>query len=155
MVKTLLTKKLPAEIILPRPQPKQKQAMLAKKKIVIFGGARGGGKSMFIRIKALALCLKWAGIVCVIIRRTYPELRENHIEKIKDMVHCGQRNAAAKYNGKDKEMTFPNGSKIIFRACDNENALTKVQGQEYDVMFIDEAANFPEDWLMWSKRSPK
>ena len=40
------------DIKLGKPQPKQKEFMLANKKYVAYGGARGGGKSWAVREKA-------------------------------------------------------------------------------------------------------
>lgn len=132
---------------LPPPQPKQILFMTDKHKYVIFGGSRGGGKSFAIDEKAIFLCSKHPGIKCCIIRRTYPELRDNHIEPLKNMLKIGMDGSPARFNSSDKEIIFLNGSKIRFRYCDNENALRKIQGQEMDVMFVDEATHIPEEWL--------
>jgi len=63
------------------------------------------------------------------------------------MLRCGQKDEIATYKKSDKEIVFPNGSVIRFRYCNNETALGKIQGQETDFLFIDEATNFPEEWL--------
>ena len=68
-----------AELIIPAPSEKQRLFLLDEHKYVGYGGARGGGKSWAVRIKAVLLCYKYAGIKVMIIRRSYPELRENHI----------------------------------------------------------------------------
>jgi phage terminase large subunit len=67
------------QIVLGKPQPKQREMMLALEKYVLFGGARGGGKSWTVREKAKRLAIKWAGIKILIIRKTYVDLRDNHI----------------------------------------------------------------------------
>lgn len=134
-------------ISLPPPQPRQKLFMIDQHKFVIFGGARGGGKSWASDFKSIVMCGKYAGIICTIIRRTYPELKDNHVEPLKRMLHVGLRDAVCTYNQTDKEFKFPNGSIIRLRSCDNEQALDKIQGQQTDLMFIDEATNFPEEWL--------
>lgn len=138
---------MPIKLILPEPQEKQKLFMLDRHKYVVFGGSRGGGKSFAIDEKAILVCEKYAGIVCTIIRRTYPELRDNHVLPMMQMLGCGTKKAFAKYNKTEKEMTFPNGSVIRFRFCDNENALQKLQGQQTQILFVDEATNIPEEWL--------
>ena len=138
---------MPINLVLPPPQPKQQQFMLDRHKYVIFGGSRGGGKSFGIDEKSILTSVKYPGFKSTIIRRTYPELRDNHVEPMKKLLHVGLRDAVAKYNKQDKEMVFPNGSIIRFRYCDNENALGKIQGQETDFMFIDEATNIPQEWL--------
>ena len=71
---------------IPDPQPKQKLFLKAKKKHVGFGGARGGGKSWVVRVKAILLSLQYAGIAILIVRRTYPELESNHGKPLKKML---------------------------------------------------------------------
>lgn len=132
---------------LPPPQPKQELFMKDKHKYVIFGGSRGGGKSFAIDEKSIFLCAKHPGIICCIVRRTFQELKDNHIEPLKKMLHIGEADSPAKYVSQDKEIVFQNGSKIRFRFCDNENALHKIQGQEMQVLFVDEATQMPEEWL--------
>lgn len=122
-----------------RPNPKQEQALLDKHRHVGYGGARGGGKSWFIRVKACLLCFKWPGIRVCIVRRTYPELEENHIIPLRSMLL-----GYAKYNRSDKRFTFTNGSTIKFQYCKNDSDLDNFQGVEYDVIFIDEATQFSE-----------
>lgn len=138
---------MPINLVLPPPQPKQKIFLMDHHKYVIFGGSRGGGKSFAVDEKAILSSFKYPGLKCTIIRRTYPELRDNHVEPMKEMLRCGKKDACAVYNASDKEMRLPNGSKIRFRYCDNEKALGKIQGQQTDLMFIDEATNIPEEWL--------
>ena len=67
------------ELVLECPNEKQKLFLEAKEKYVAFGGARGGGKSWAVRVKAVLLCLSNPGIKVMIVRKTYPELQENHI----------------------------------------------------------------------------
>ena len=62
-----------------RPNEKQQLFLRATAKHVGFGGARGGGKSWAVRTKAKLLALHYAGIRILIVRRTYPELINNHI----------------------------------------------------------------------------
>lgn len=50
-------------------------------------GARGGGKSWAVRVKAALLCLRYPGIKTLIVRRTYKELQNNHIEQLRGMLH--------------------------------------------------------------------
>ncbi|MEG0229752.1 MAG: phage terminase large subunit, partial [Oscillospiraceae bacterium] len=70
----------------------------------------------------------------MILRRTYGELRENHINPLKK-----ELKDIANYKDSEKTFFFPNESVIIFGYCDDENDVLRYQGQEYDVIFIDEA----------------
>lgn len=132
---------------LPRPTPKQEIFMRDRHRHVAFGGARGGGKSWAVRFKAKVLGLKHAGIRMCIIRRTYPELIENHIKPLKAMLGVGGKDALAVYNDSRKEMRFVNGSELLFRYCNCEKDLNNFQGVEFDVVFIDEATQLRQEWI--------
>ena len=62
-----------------QPNEKQKLLYLATAKFICFGGARGGGKSEGVRGKVKLLCANYPGIRTLIVRRSYPELMNNHI----------------------------------------------------------------------------
>jgi len=130
---------------IPAPSKKQWLFLKEKHKYVCFGGARGGGKSWAVRVKAVLLCNRYPGIVCCIIRKTYPELRENHIKQLRQMLRCDSRyDALARYNDSEKKITFPNKSTILFRYLENEADEGRFQGTEIDVLFLDEATQHPE-----------
>ena len=124
------------------PNPKQALALREKHRYVGYGGARGGGKSWFVRWKAVLLCLRYPGIKILITRRTYKELDNNHIQPLLQLLH-----GVAAYNRSDKRFTFPNGSTISFGYCATDADLGQYQGAEYDVWFADEAGQFQEGWL--------
>ncbi|MGF6376858.1 PBSX family phage terminase large subunit [Clostridiales Family XIII bacterium PM5-7] len=128
-----------AVLSLPNPNPKQKAFLQARKKHIGFGGARGGGKSWSVRTKAILLALNFAKIKILIVRRTYPELINNHINILRL-----QLLGIAKYNDKDKVLKFGNGSAINFMYCARDSDLDRLQGTEYDVIFLDEAAQMTE-----------
>lgn len=83
----------------------------------------------------------------MIIRQTYPELMANHIKPLKADLQIGAKDSVAKYNDSRKEITFTNGSTILFGYCANDKDLDRYQGTEVDIMFIDEACNFTEHQL--------
>ena len=124
------------------PNEKQKLFLTATQKHVAFGGARGGGKSWAVRTKAKLLCLRYPGIRCLIVRRTYPELINNHIRQLRIELQ-----GVARYNDKDKILSFGNGSTISFAYCAKDGDLDRLQGVEYDVIFLDEATQLSQ-WQM-------
>lgn len=82
----------------------------------------------------------------MIIRRTYPELLENHIQPLCSMLHVyDQPGKFARYNDSKKHITFPNGSRILFRYCEKDKDAERFQGIEVDVLFIDEATHQSEE----------
>jgi PBSX family phage terminase large subunit len=127
-----------------RPNAKQEIVLKDKHKHVGFGGARGGGKSWTVRTKAMTLCLGYPGIKAMIIRKTYPELTENHIEPLRAKLMCGTPDAIAVYNDSKKVMTFENGSRLLFGYCNSESDVDRYQGTEVDVLFLDEATLLSE-----------
>ena len=124
------------------PSPKQRIFLTDRHRHVAYGGARGGGKSWSVRYKAKLLAVRWPGIKILIVRRTYKELINNHIEPLRAELH-----GIAKYNKTDKVFTFPNGSTIWFGYCANDADLGQYQGAEYDVIFLDEATQLKQAWI--------
>ena len=131
------------KLTMERPQPRQREFMTAKNRFVAYGGARGGGKSWAVRKKAVLLALNYSGITILILRRTFPELRSNHINPM-----LNELGDAASYRELDKTIYFPNSSKIIFGYCDCDSDLRRYQGNEYDVIFLDEATHYPYEWFV-------
>ena len=129
-------------LVIEPPSEKQKLFLKADTKHVAFGGARGGGKSWSVRTKAKLLALRYDGIKILIVRRTYKELMNNHINTLHDELH-----GIARYNKTDKVFTFPNGSTISFGYCAADGDLDQYQGAEYDVIFLDEATQLQEMWI--------
>lgn len=134
-------------LTIPPPSEKQRQFLMDRHKYIGYGGARGGGKSWAVRVKAVLLCLRYAGIRVMIVRRTYPELRENHIKPLCEMLRChypDKSERIAEYNDQKKTITLRNGSEILFRYCDTEKDALQFQGTEVDVLFVDEATHQSE-----------
>ena len=135
------------KLLLSPPSATQRRFFAARHKYVAFGGARGGGKSWAVRVKAVLLCERYPGIKVMIVRRTYPELRANHIVPLCALLRCGAEDgrALASYHDARKEISFPNGSVILFRYCATDRDADRFQGTEVDVLFVDEATQQPEE----------
>ena len=107
--------------------PKQKLALEDTHKYIGYGGARGGGKSWFVKRKAILLAGNYAGIHSLIVRQSYPELMNNHIREMRSILH-----GVAKYVDKEKIFYFSNGSTIQFMYCQRDKDLDRFQGTEYE-----------------------
>jgi phage terminase large subunit len=138
-----MEKKLNVEKLLLRtlgmPTEKQQLFHKASTRYVAYGGAKGGGKSHGVRQKATYLCFKHKGIDILIIRRTLSELEKNHVYPLLKAYTKFPASLKPKYNEQKKTFTFPWGSRITLGYCDTENDVWQYQGQEYQVIFIDEA----------------
>ena len=128
-----------ATLKIPEPYPKQIEFFKAKGIRIAYGGARGGGKSHAARTKAVLLAINYAGIQILLLRRTFPELRENHIIPLQKMLMN-----IATYKESTHDFTFPNGSRIVLGYCKSEADVLQYQGQAYDVIFMEEATQFTE-----------
>lgn len=125
--------------ILDTPNEKQRLFFKATCRYVAYGGARGGGKSWAVRKKSILLALTYPGIRILLLRRTIPQLRENHL-----LPMSLELQGIAKYTKTEHVFEFPGGSRIKAGYCDSENDILQYQGQEYDIIFMDEATQFTE-----------
>jgi len=119
--------------------PKQKLFCQARSKYVAYGGARGGGKSHVIRIKAIGGALHYPNIRILMVRKEYPELEQTLILPMRKLVP----GILANYNATMRMFTYTNGSVIKFGHYGNGDDI-EYQGQEWDWIFVDEATQFTE-----------
>lgn len=106
-------------------QPKQHEFMMAKAKYVAFGGARGGGKSWSVREKAKRLAVRWPGIKMLIIRKTFVDLKDNHIMPLRAEIPP----EIARWKEMDRTFVFVNGSTLKCSYFQNDNDALQYQGK--------------------------
>jgi PBSX family phage terminase large subunit len=124
------------------PTPKQREFWEAREDRIAFGGARGGGKSWAARRKLVMMCFRYPRLRALLVRRTMPELRENHI-----LTLLYELQGAARYKADERAFEFGNGSRLKLGYCDNDSDCLQYQGQEYDVICFEEATQMTEQWL--------
>ena len=121
------------------PTPRQREFFASRSRFTAYGGARGGGKSWALRRKLVAMCLRYEGLRCLLVRRTFPELRANHV-----VAFLREYEELITYSASEKAILFPSGSRIDLGYCDGDRDALRYQGQEYDVIAIDEATQLNE-----------
>lgn len=121
------------------PNERQKQFFASRARFTAYGGARGGGKSWALRRKLIAMCLRYAGIRCLLVRRSMPELRSNHV-----IPFLKEYGSIVSFCESEKSLHLKNGSRIDLGYCANDRDVLRYQGQEYDVIAIDEATQLSE-----------
>ena len=126
------------------PNPKQAAFFLSSARHTAYGGARGGGKSWAMRRKFVLLAFRYEGLQLLLLRRTLPELTENHVRPL-----LQELNGVARYNQSQRCFLFPNGSRIKLGYCDLEKDVYQYQGQEYDVIGLEEATHFTESQMQF------
>lgn len=126
--------------------PKQALAFNSPANEIFWGGAAGGGKSIFIRFLSILLCTEIPNLQVYLFRRTRPDLIKTHVEGPK-----GYRALLAPYikSGlcslvEDEARFNFNGSKIYFCHCKDEEDKNNFLSTEMHVLLIDELTTFTE-----------
>ena len=135
------------------PNPKQQEFFDATEPYIAYGGAKMGGKSWAMRRKFEGLALAYPGIKLLLLRKTYQQLRDNHIDKMQEELH-----GVAKYVESRYAFEFPNGSVIRCGYCDGEVDTDTYQGTEFSAIGFEEATMFTEYQLTQiglSARAPR
>lgn len=128
-----------------RLQRQQGRAFLSEATELLYGGAAGGGKSHLLRIAAISWCMEIPGIQGYLFRRTFPELKQNHMEGptsfpvlLAPLINAGRARIVG------NEIRFPNRSRIFLRHCQHEKDVYAYQGTEFHFLMIDELTHWPE-----------
>lgn len=127
-------------------QPNAKQSVLhaVRARQVMYGGAAGGGKSHALRMDGLIACLENPGLQAYLFRRTYPELKDNHLIPIQQMAIPPE---VATWKETDRKLTFYNGAFLQFCFAEDQADIFKYQGAEMHWLGVDEGALFLPDQL--------
>lgn len=130
--------------------PKQQRAMLSVAQEILYGGAAGGGKSYFMRVMAIVLCLDIPNLKVFFFRRLYRELYINHVYSpdgfnvmLKELLDAQD----VVFNKSEGIYTFYNGAQIYLCHAQHEVDINQYLGAEIHLLLIDEATQFTEKML--------
>ena len=114
---------------------------------LLYGGAAGGGKSFYLRVSAIRWALAVPGLQVYLFRRTFPDLRANHLRGannfnvlLADQLTAGQ----VKWREDSKEFMFASGSMIKLAHLEYEADVEKYHGAEIHVALFDELTHVTE-----------
>lgn len=124
------------------PNPRQREFFLSEALHTAYGGARGGGKSFAMRRKLVMLAMRYPRLRLLLLRRTLPELRENHLLPLQSELA-----GFAVFRKEERTFLFPNGARLVLGYCDSDADVLQYQGAEYDVIGFEEATHFKEEWM--------
>lgn len=124
---------------------------------ILFGGAAGGTKSHSARHDAYRHCLVIPEFRAIIMRRTFEELKRNHLDnargecaRINDFL--GNKDAMDLVSSEHEIRFNVHGagreSKIIFGHCQNLGDEEKYLGDAYDAFYPDEMATFEKKQIV-------
>ena len=124
-----------------QPQPGPQALAIAAAFIdeLLYGGARGGGKTSYLLgdfLQDIDTGPGWAGIL---FRRSYPELEEA-IKQSKAMYAP----VGAVWKVSERTWHFPSGATLKMRHLDTEADADLYQGHEYPWIGFDELGNWPD-----------
>lgn len=136
------------------PNAKQAAAHASPAEHIFYGGAVGGGKTVWLCVVAIMTCLMHAGVHVAIFRRHFTELTQNVIPQILALLPPHY----AKYNSQTRCFRFPNGSILWLGHCARENDVYLYQGNQWVKLLIDEASHMTKfiiGYLTTRLRSPR
>lgn len=136
-----------------QPTPRQVEAHKVGASNLLYGGAAGGAKSHWMRWEFYKRCLMVPGSRYLLFRRTFAELRDNHIDEARrEVQRMTDLGIAAEYLSDDKMVVFNRGTKaeswLRFAHCENEGDEEKYLSSQYEGVGLDELATFTQKQAM-------
>jgi hypothetical protein len=135
--------------------PNAKQAALASTAEQIFyGGAVGGGKTVWLVVVAIMTCLMHPGVHVAIFRRHYKELAQNVIPQFLSLLppRYGRFSQAA------REVHVPERQRLLVRPLRARERRLLYQGNQWVKLLVDEASHMTQfiiGYLSTRVRSPR
>ena len=135
------------------PNDKQKIFHSRGETEVVYGGAKGGGKTLALVMEAFAYALTYPRASIYMFRETYDDLESNIIKEWKLRVP----EEVYKYNESKHRATLFNGSTVLFRFVQDKKDAERYDGRSIDAIFVDELTKHEEETvqqLLSCLRSP-
>tara|TARA_R110002051_G_scaffold248039_1_gene307527 strand:+ start:197 stop:1747 length:1551 start_codon:yes stop_codon:yes gene_type:complete len=96
-----------------------------------------------VEIKIEKISIDYPDYIAILIRRTYPQLERN----LKPECNKLYKLYGARWQERNKCYLFPSGAKVYLVHCQDRRALDNYIGGNYTFIGIDEANQFPEEWI--------
>lgn len=122
-------------------QPRQAAFLLADEYAVLFGGARGGGKTDALLAHAITVATEHPGSRTLFLRRNFTDLNQPGAAIPRSHQFLGRH---ATWHGGNYQWTFRNGSVLKFGHLSDQRALTQYLGTQVDVLLLDQAEQLAE-----------
>lgn len=140
--------------------PRQQEALESPANDQLFGGASEGGKSYFARVAIASAGMECSGLQMTLIRKKFSDIATNHLEGDK-----GFRKLLYPLTSKgiveltETRIRFPKENVCNFRHCQDERQFDSAQGNENQLVVIDEAPQISERLIRafrgWCRMTPE
>lgn len=124
-----------------KPTPLQERALMCPAFEILFGGARGGGKTE-AGLVWLLFNIKNPQYVAVVLRKHFIDLKE-WLGRAKRFY----KPFGAEFKDGGRQIVFPSGASIFTGHLKEEDAYTRYQGWEIHKLLIEEASHIPDEAL--------
>lgn len=121
------------------PLPQQSKFHKSPAKYRCYLGGLGAGKTKAGSEEAMLLLLEQPGLLMLIARQTYPELRDTTMRTFFDTLPPA---LIQTWNKSENHLVLKNGSEVLFRSLDDP---MKLKSLELGAFWIDEASEVSED----------
>lgn len=125
--------------------PKQIAALESEATEILYGGATRCGKSHFARVLLTAGCINIPNLQCTLIRKKFQDILDNHVygkngfkDLLAPLIESGHVSVT------QEQVSFWNGSRIVFKHCQDERQFDSAQGIATQILVIDEATQISE-----------
>jgi len=130
------------------PSPRQAEAHAAPERYVLFGGAMGGGKSVWMCAEGIQLSLDFPSNRGYLCRHESATFRKSTLLTLLDLLPT---EAVTRHNQQDQFIEFANMSRIYYgglRPTQSDKPLDRIKSMDLGWFGIDEASETTEDYFM-------
>lgn len=106
---------------------------------LLFGGAAGGGKTAGLIAAAVTLCLLVPGAKALVLRRTFPQLEQEVIPRLREAV---PEHIAHYYPGSHTMLFKASGARLLLGHLETAADVYNYQGAEFQLVCWDELTQF-------------
>lgn len=124
------------------PTPPQRRFLASDAPMLLAWGNRGGGKSLIARWKCHLRAMAHPGFRYAVIRRTLKELKNSVVA---DGLELEMDRLGGAYNRTESLARYPNGSTGLFIGIDDPEAMMRLLGGQYALIWFEELSLF-DDW---------
>jgi PBSX family phage terminase large subunit len=131
-----------------KPHERQALAHAAPQRFILFGGALGGGKSVWLCMEAIMLSIDYPGNVGYLCRHENVSLKRTTLVTLKQYL---PEALVEKHHQQDQCFTLKNGSKILYgglKPTQADKPVDRIKSMELGWFAIDECTETKEDYFL-------